>query len=215
MIMRGEIMIFELRILPLYFAVLFGPWIFLANVDSDTFIIHRAPKHLPITSEEVLLPVPIELPPYVQPVYFEVPEKYRTLFAYCCMKYELDPNIMYNLINMESHWNQYRVSPENYDDSKDYGLMQLNSTYFEYFQEVYHDGKPFDWRNVRDNMEIGFAHFKTLVDSWNGDYELALLSYNWGIGNVTHMLTYNTRTPPESTQYYINYILEREHGVTN
>lgn len=165
-------------LLALFIFCILSPYIVdLATKPTMTLTLPAETTFLPIEEES-------RVEEESNPFYFLPPEDLRAPFAYLCMKYDLDPEIMFHLISAESNWEVTAKSRANFNGSRDWGLMQLNDNYFDYFSDRYYNGKEFDWSDPVQNMEIGFAHFSHLKDKAHGDYEKALISYNWGRQNL-------------------------------
>jgi hypothetical protein len=104
------------------------------------------------------------------------------------LKYDVDPNLIFALIQNESNFNSRAVSPAGAR-----GLMQLT---------------PFVWRqysgstcpgthlnrvicsngncifNPEANIRVGVKYLRTLIDYYHGRVDLALEAYNAGLTNV-------------------------------
>lgn len=102
-------------------------------------------------------------------------------------KYDVDPLLVHSVIQVESNYNQYAVSPKGA-----LGLMQLMPGTARRFGV----SNPFD---VQQNIEGGVRYLKYL-NSLFPDERLALAAYNAGEGAVWK---YNHQIPPyrETEQY--------------
>lgn len=118
------------------------------------------------------------------------------------LKNDIDPELIFALINEESEWKLLPPS-KNRNGTYDYGLMRLNGAYIDEYIWRYGDKgrKYYPKTNIYDNIELGIRHFAVLYRECNGNALLALYSYNCGL----------TRTLegriPESTKNYAMAIL--------
>lgn len=120
---------------------------------------------------------------YPAPAITAVPE----IVEAAARKYDVDPLLVHSVIQVESNYNQYAVSPKGAQ-----GLMQLMPGTARRFGV----SNPFD---VRENIEGGVRYLKYL-NSLFSDERLALAAYNAGEGAVWK---YNYQIPPyrETEQY--------------
>jgi soluble lytic murein transglycosylase-like protein len=106
--------------------------------------------------------------------------------------YQLDPNLVLALIEVESNFNPQAQSPKNAQ-----GLMQL----------IPATAARFGVRNVWDpeqNLRGGMAYLRWLLGYFKGDLRLALAGYNAGEGAVDR----HGGVPPfPETQAYVSRIL--------
>ncbi len=94
------------------------------------------------------------------------------LINYYSNKRNIPPSLVRSMINAESNFNPDATSPKGA-----MGLMQLMpSTVMDLGVQ-----NPYD---PEDNIRGGTALLKNLLDSYQGDYKLALAAYNAGKGNV-------------------------------
>lgn len=93
-------------------------------------------------------------------------------------KYGVDFKTMRNLVNQESGFN-----PSASSKAGARGIMQfIPNTAKQYgVQNILNSTNPDDIKRV---MEAGVKHFKSLLDSNNNDYKLALAAYNGGQGSI-------------------------------
>jgi len=103
-------------------------------------------------------------------------------------KYEVDPLLVHSVIQVESNYNPYAVSPKGAQ-----GIMQLMPGTARRFGV----SNPFD---VRDNIEGGVRYLKYLQTLFPNDLRLAIAAYNAGEGAVWK---FNNQIPPypETEQY--------------
>jgi Transglycosylase SLT domain len=104
-------------------------------------------------------------------------------------KYDVDPLLVHSMIQVESAYNPYAVSPKGAQ-----GLMQLMPATARRFGVA----NSFD---VRDNIEGGVRYLKYLDSLFPDDLRLKLAAYNAGEGAVWK---YNNKIPPyPETQQYV------------
>jgi len=126
------------------------------------------------------------------------PEKSQTsILAYdhwiraACRKHSLDPALVMAVIHAESQFDPLAVSPKGA-----VGLMQLSPMVT---RELGIDD-PFD---PELNIDGGVRYLKDLLDTFDGDKELALAAYNAG---PTQVLRYNGVPPFKDTQKYLKQV---------
>lgn len=111
------------------------------------------------------------------------------------VRHGVDPVLIYATMHQESSFKQRALSPKGAS-----GLMQLMPG----------TARRFGVTNIfdpRQNIEGGIRYMRFLLDSFNGDVELALAGYNAGEGAV---LKYGRRIPPyRETQEYVRRITRR------
>lgn len=107
-------------------------------------------------------------------------------------RHGLDPRLMLAVMRQESSFNMRAVSPKGAR-----GLMQLMPA----------TARRFGVRDIFDpaqNIEGGAQYLRFLLDTFNGDVELALAGYNAGENAVAR---YGNRIPPyRETQDYVRRI---------
>jgi hypothetical protein len=110
-------------------------------------------------------------------------------------RHNVDPYLVFLVMEEESHFNSRVVSPKGAR-----GLMQLMPGTGARFG-VRH---PF---NPGENIEGGTRYLKQLLQRYNGRVDLVLASYNAGEGSVAK---FGTRVPPyHETQSYVRRISKR------
>jgi soluble lytic murein transglycosylase-like protein len=108
-----------------------------------------------------------------------------------CRKHSLDPALVMAVIHAESQFDPLAVSPKGA-----VGLMQLSPIVT---RELGIDD-PFD---PKLNIDGGVRYLKDLLDTFDGDKELALAAYNAG---PTQIHRYNGVPPFKDTQKYIKQV---------
>jgi soluble lytic murein transglycosylase-like protein len=117
---------------------------------------------------------------------------YHSYIAQACHAYEVDSALIRAIIMVESGYNPHAVS-----DRGAKGLMQLMPT-------------TARWLGIRDafnpamNIDGGVRYFKSLLDRFDGNIELALAAYNAGSRYVDK---YGGVPPFRATQIYIRKVL--------
>jgi soluble lytic murein transglycosylase-like protein len=108
-----------------------------------------------------------------------------------CRKHSLDPALVMAVIHAESQFDPLAVSPKGA-----VGLMQLSPIVT---RELGIDD-PFD---PQLNIDGGVQYLKFLLDTFDGDKELALAAYNAG---PTQVYRYNGVPPFKDTQKYLEQV---------
>ncbi len=108
-------------------------------------------------------------------------------------RHEVEPEIIKAIIMAESGFNPRAVSR-----SGARGLMQLMPRTAKYLGVM-------DSFDPQHNIEGGVRYFRTLLDRFNYDIELALAAYNAGSRNV---LRYGGVPPFKETRFYIRKVLK-------
>jgi hypothetical protein len=116
-----------------------------------------------------------------------------------CGRYGVDPSLVHAVIDAESAFNPWAVSPKGAQ-----GLMQL-------MPRTASALGVRDAFNPRDNIEGGVRHLRYLLDRYPGNVPLALAAYNAGEGAVEY---YGGVPPFPETQQYIQKILQRGGAAT-
>lgn len=118
---------------------------------------------------------------------------------------EIPYHILYNLVWVESGWQERIISKPNSNGSRDFGLGQLNENNLAYFRQVYFTGRGrFNALNGYHNLEVAMRHLEELYRIL-GDWELAVRAYNCGLWRVRNQAT------PETTRRYAKIITAAPH----
>ena len=107
-------------------------------------------------------------------------------------KYKVDSKLIHSVIRAESDFN-----PDCTSSKGAMGLMQL-------MPDTAKDlgvERPYD---ISENVMGGTNYLKTLLDRYEGNTDLALAAYNWGMGNLER----NPENLPRETRDYIAKINE-------
>jgi soluble lytic murein transglycosylase-like protein len=123
---------------------------------------------------------------------FQIPiSPYDHWIRTACRKHSLDPALVMAVIHAESQFDPLAVSPKGA-----VGLMQLSPIVT---RELGIDD-PFD---PQLNIDGGVQYLKFLLDTFDGDKELALAAYNAG---PTQVYRYNGVPPFKDTQKYLEQV---------
>ncbi len=115
---------------------------------------------------------------YIQVLKIIYPQTYSEYVEKYSEEYEIDSKWIYALIKAESNFNSNSVS-----QSGAIGLMQLMETTAE---EVASDigMENIDLKDPESNIRLGTKYFTDLISYYEGNYYLAIVAYNAGIGTV-------------------------------
>lgn len=143
---------------------------------------------------------------------------YNDIVKEISKKYEVEENMIYAMIKIESKFNQDVVSK-----AQAKGLMQImDNTAIEMGERIgMVNFEPSMLYKPDVNIEIGTKYFKTLLDKYD-DVKLALIAYNAGQGNLDKWIKEGIVTDEESyynlpyneTTAYWQKVL-REYNVYN
>lgn len=155
---------------------------------------------------------------------FQVPYELRDYTRQICEIQNVDPLIFISLVQIESHWGNgkvgvtadynnvvyYRMYGKN-KEWTDLGLAQLSTRYADDFEQRHFNPSlifslgyvrnRFDIRDPYVNLQVGASYLAYLYKHF-GDYKLAVMAYNTGMGNVAR-----GRIPKITYEY--------EHAIAN
>lgn len=109
------------------------------------------------------------------------PKKYENIVNMAAHSYNIDPNLIYAIIKQESNFNAQAISKSNAK-----GLMQIiDSTANEMAQDINTvNAKSYNIFDPYTNIFIGTKYISYLINRFNGNYYLAIVAYNAGLGKV-------------------------------
>ncbi|MBR6689100.1 MAG: lytic transglycosylase domain-containing protein [Clostridia bacterium] len=109
------------------------------------------------------------------------PRKYRTIVEQAASIYNVDPNLIYAVIKRESNFNKDAVSSAGAK-----GLMQIiDPTSKQMARRIDTiDDKNYDVFDPYTNIHIGTKYLSYLIKYFDGNYYLAIIAYNAGMGRV-------------------------------
>lgn len=109
------------------------------------------------------------------------PRRYREIVEQTASIYNIDPNLIYAVIKQESNFNKNAVS---YSNAK--GLMQImDPTSKQMARKIDTiDDKNYDVFDPYTNIHMGAKYLSYLIKYFDGNYYLAIIAYNAGMGRV-------------------------------
>ena len=108
------------------------------------------------------------------------PLKYSEYVEKYAKEYNIDKYLVYAIIKAESNFEEEAKSASNA-----IGLMQImEATAMETANKIDLDVSENDLFNPELNIKIGLKYFTNLLEKYNNNYNLAIIAYNAGIGNV-------------------------------
>ena len=139
------------------------------------------------------------------------PKNYADYVSKYSQEYGIDEKWIFALIKAESNFDPNSVS-----QSGAVGLMQLMETTAE---EVANDIgiENIDLKEPECNIRIGTKYFTDLIKYYNGNYNLAIVAYNAGIGTVAKWISNGVikedgsdieNIPYKETNNYIRKVLK-------
>ncbi|MBR6641861.1 MAG: lytic transglycosylase domain-containing protein [Clostridia bacterium] len=125
----------------------------------------------------ILLPVII----YFVAINLIYPRKYKDIVEQAASIYNVDPNLIYAVIKQESNFNKDAVSSAGAK-----GLMQIiDPTAKQMARRIDSiDDKNYDVFDPYTNIHIGTKYLSYLIKYFDGNYYLAIIAYNAGMGRV-------------------------------
>jgi len=112
------------------------------------------------------------------------PQKHKDIVAKYSEEYKIDSLLIYSIIKTESNFKAEAKSTSNA-----IGLMQIMiSTAKEVEKKEISEAELYD---EETNIRIGVKYFKNLLEKYN-NYNLAIIAYNAGMGNVDKWLKEGT-----------------------
>ena len=143
------------------------------------------------------------------------PLEYKDEVLEYSKKYNLDPYLVFAVINAESGFDKHATSSKNAK-----GLMQITESTAKEVNEITNSVDSLDEENIYNediNIELGCQYLASLISRYNGNYYLAICSYNAGIGNVDKWIsqgqiteelnTTNIELPFKETTRYLKKVI--------
>lgn len=109
------------------------------------------------------------------------PKKYQDIVEQASNIYNVDPNLVYAIIKQESKFN---INATSQSGAK--GLMQLmDATAYDMARNIDSiDQKNYDIYDPYINIFLGTRYISYLISHFEGNYYLAIVAYNAGMGNT-------------------------------
>ena len=109
------------------------------------------------------------------------PRKYKDIVEQASSIYNVDPNLVYAIIRQESKFNSDATS---HSGAK--GLMQLmDATAYDMARKIDSiDQKSYDIYDPHTNIFLGTRYISYLINYFKGNYYIAVVAYNAGMGNA-------------------------------
>lgn len=146
---------------------------------------------------------------------FVYPLKYEDIVLSNSGKYNLDPYLVFAVINTESNFKKMALSSKNAK-----GLMQMTDSTAVEMNEMTNSIDNITEESLYNetiNIELGCKYLSDLIYRYNGNYYLAICAYNAGIGNVNNWIdegkipedlnTYNISLPFLETTSYLKKVI--------
>jgi len=109
-------------------------------------------------------------------------------------EYGVPSGFVQAIVQVESEFNCNAINRSNKNGTVDYGLMQLNSSWF----------TDENWREPEVNLRAGIRHIKWLMETHSGTSWWALaISYNAGSSWLI-----NNHDPPKDSVLYADKVME-------
>lgn len=141
------------------------------------------------------------------------PRRYKDIVEQACQIYGTDPNLVYAIIKQESGFNKNAVSK-----SGAKGLMQImDATAEEMIMDIDSiNNQNYDIYDPYINVFVGTKYISYLINHFDGNYYLAIIAYNAGMGKVEKWIEkpYNEYTKYEEVYEIIDY-KETRNYITN
>lgn len=138
------------------------------------------------------------------------PRKYMDIVEQACSIYNVDPNLVYAIIKQESRFNKEAVSK-----SGAKGLMQLMDATAQDMASTIDsiDENNYDIYDPYTNIFIGTKYISYLINHFDGNYYLAVIAYNAGMGKIEEWLDkpYNEYTNYSEIYECIEYVETRNY----
>ena len=128
------------------------------------------------------------------------PQRYTRLVEQEAAEFDLDPYLVYAVINTESGFD-----PNARSQAGAMGLMQLTQETFDWISSLYPpEDSSAGVYDPQANLHCGCALLRLLLDQY-GSQEVALAAYNAGMGNVSQWLESGDYSHDGQTLHTIPY----------
>ena len=135
-----------------------------------------------ILSAVIAFCVTMALDPLLKLIY---PLEHEDTISACSEKFDLDETLIMGIISAESGFN-----PDAKSHKDAHGLMQLkDDTALWCVENLSVDIAGEDIRKPENNILIGCAYMRYLIDLYDGNTYTAVAAYNAGLGNVNKWLS--------------------------
>lgn len=132
------------------------------------------------------------------------PMNYKEEILKYSSEYEMDPYLVYAIINVESNFKTEVIS-----GAEARGLMQIRTITADWAREYIElqDLSEEDYFNPDINLKIGCWYVSKLSEMYQGDITKIAAAYNAGTGNVSEWIEegidFNSEIPFEETKKYV------------
>lgn len=113
---------------------------------------------------------------------FNYPTKYEEYVVKYSKQYNVDPVLVFSVINVESHFNEKATS-----DVGARGLMQIMNDAYDWLKFRLNDKKSKSFDDMYDpqtNIKYGTYYLSYLMKKYNGSVDLTVAAYHCGMGQV-------------------------------
>lgn len=114
---------------------------------------------------------------------WRIPYEYRGIIFNLREQFDIPVKYIYRMCYIESKFEKNAIRYEN-NGTYSVGMLQINSSNFDYFSDKFNEGESFDPFDPYMNLYIGVSYMKYLNDKLERDWIKTFAAYQWGIGNV-------------------------------
>ena len=141
----------------------------------------------------------------------EVPSELQGAADEAAFQNGIAPDAFASLLWKESRWKPNALGPVLKDGDRAYGIGQIKgSTWNEDIAPIL-GFAPTDINDPVKNMQGSAYYLGKLLRKYNGDYQTALMAYNWGQGNVARWDGDWSKVPDET----VDFITDITNGNVN